>query len=63
MSSNRKTRLLAAVVAAEIVAAIFAWRDMDRRADDAVRGSRKFWRIVMLANPGNALAYWAFGRR
>jgi len=63
MSSNRKTRLLAAAFAAEIVAAIFARRDMDRRADDAVRGSRKLWRAAMLANPGNSLAYWAFGRR
>jgi len=63
MSSNRKTRLLAAVVAAEIVAAIFAWRDLDRRADTSVRGSRKVWRAAMMANPGNSLAYWAFGRR
>ncbi|MEO6998143.1 MAG: hypothetical protein ABI112_08670 [Terracoccus sp.] len=63
MSSNRKTRVLAAVVAAEIVAALFAWHDLDRRADGAVRGSRTFWRAAMLANPGNSLAYWAFGRR
>lgn len=63
MSSNRKTRLLAAVVAADIVAAIFAWRDLDRRTDKAVRGSRKFWRAAMLANPGNSLAYWVVGRR
>jgi hypothetical protein len=63
MRSNRKTRLLAAVVIAEIVAAIFGWRDLDRRVDSSVRGSRKFWRAAMLANPGNSLAYWAVGRR
>lgn len=63
MSSNRKTHLLAAIVAAEIVAAIFAWRDLDHRADASVRGRSKFWRAAMLANPGNSLAYWAFGRR
>jgi hypothetical protein len=63
MSSNRKTRLIAVVVIAEIVSAVFAWRDLDRRADGAMRGSRRFWRGAMLANPGNSLAYWAFGRR
>jgi hypothetical protein len=63
MSSNRTRRLIAGVVAAEVVSAVFAWRDLDRRPDEAMRGSRRFWRAAMLANPGNSLAYWAVGRR
>jgi hypothetical protein len=29
----------------------------------AVPGGKKIWRIAILANPANSLAYWAFGRR
>jgi hypothetical protein len=58
-----RKQILAVLVAGEIGSAVLAWRDLDGRPDDAVRGSKRMWRIAMLANPGNSLAYWALGRR
>ena len=28
-----------------------------------IRGSKRFWRVVIALNPGNSLLYWLFGRR
>lgn len=61
-TSRRKT-LLASVVVVDLVLAVLAWRDITRRTDDAVRGSKRMWRLAIMANPGNALAYWVVGRR
>ena len=58
-----KKPALAVIVVIEVVSAVFAWRDLSRRPERAIRGSKPAWRIAMLANPGNSLAYWAFGRR
>lgn len=52
-----------AFVGATVVSTICAWRDLDRRSDAEVRGSKKGWRVAMALNTGNSLAYWAFGRR
>jgi hypothetical protein len=64
MTSKRaKALLLPPLVTVEIVSAILAWRDLDQRPETAIRGRKKIWRLAVLANPGNSLAYWAFGRR
>jgi hypothetical protein len=55
--------LLAALVAVDLVAAVFAWRDLNRRSEDEVRGSKRLWRVVIVANPGNSFAYWVVGRK
>ncbi len=55
--------LLIGVVAAEVVSAVLAWRELARRSEDRVRGNKDLWRVVISINPGNSLAYWAFGRR
>jgi hypothetical protein len=47
----------------EVVGAVLAWRDLARRSDDQVRGPKNLWRAFTLLNPGNAAAYWIFGRR
>jgi hypothetical protein len=57
-----RKKILAVLVAGEFGSAVLAWRDLDRRPDSAVRGSKRAWRIAMLANPGNSLAYWVLGR-
>ncbi|MGA7420824.1 MAG: hypothetical protein WBW80_22765 [Acidimicrobiales bacterium] len=62
MSANRK-RLLAVLVPIQVLLAILAWRDLGRRTDDQVRGQKRFWRVFVTMNPGNAVAYWLFGRR
>ncbi|HEX3621437.1 MAG TPA: hypothetical protein VHT97_03895 [Acidimicrobiales bacterium] len=62
MTRNRKL-LVAILVPVEVVSAVLAWRDLAGRSDGAVRGTKKFWRIVVVVNPGNSLLYWLFGRR
>jgi hypothetical protein len=62
MTATRK-KLLLIIVPIEIVAAILARRDLARRPDSGVRGSKRFWRLFVLLNPGNALLYWLVGRR
>lgn len=58
-----KKAVVAAYAAATVVSAVCAWRDLNGRADEEIRGSRRGWRIAMLLNTGNSLPYWLFGRR
>lgn len=63
MVDTPKKQALAALVVATIISTVLAWRDLDRRPDAAIRGSRTGWRWAMALNTGNSLAYWACGRR
>ena len=63
MSRLRDRRILIPLVVVEVVSAVFAWRDLSHRSDDEVRGPRRLWQGLMLANPGNSLLYWVAGRR
>ncbi len=63
MKRKPNTPLLIAIVAVETTCAVFAWRDLDRRSKDQVRGKKDVWRVFISINPGNSLVYWAFGRR
>jgi len=58
-----KLALLAALVVVDLVSAAFTFRDLRGRDESQIRGSKRFWRIATIANPGNSLAYWLFGRR
>jgi hypothetical protein len=55
--------VVVAVVAVQAVSAAFAFRDLARRDDGEVRGPKLLWRLLIGINPGNSIAYWAFGRR
>lgn len=55
--------VLAVLVAVEVISATLTFRDLKRRSAEEIRGSKRFWRIVSLVNPGNSIAYWVFGRR
>ncbi|MDQ2749937.1 MAG: hypothetical protein M3Y44_10530 [Actinomycetota bacterium] len=63
MKQKTKTPLLIGLVAIETVSAVLAWRDLGHRSDAQVRGRKNLWRVFISVNPGNSLAYWAFGRR
>lgn len=63
MKHKPNKRILVGLVALEAVSAVLAWRDLTRRSQDQVRGKKSLWRVVISINPGNSLAYWAFGRR
>ena len=54
---------IAAVALAATISGTLAWRDLNRRAPSQVRGSKRFWRLLITLNPGNSLLYWLFGRR
>jgi hypothetical protein len=55
--------VLAPLVLAATASGSLAWRDLSRRSPGQVRGSKRFWRVLIAINPGNSLLYWLFGRR
>ncbi len=46
--------IIAALVVVDLVAASFAWRDLKRRSESEVRGTKRLWHVLILANPGNS---------
>jgi hypothetical protein len=63
MKPDLRGSFVVTVVAVEVASAVLAWRDLSHRFEGEVRGSKRAWRVIILANPGNSFAYWAFGRR
>jgi hypothetical protein len=63
LARKRRDLLLAILVPIEVALAVLAWLDLNRRADDQVRGRKVLWRAFVVMNPGNAVFYWLFGRR
>jgi hypothetical protein len=61
--TKRGTVIHGAVVVAQTVSSVLAWRDLAERSDDQVRGPKNLWRFIVTINPGNSLAYWLVGRR
>lgn len=55
--------VLLAIVSVQVVSALLARRDLAARTEGEVRGSKRFWKVFVLLNPGNSLVYWVFGRR
>jgi hypothetical protein len=56
-------RLIAALVVAHVVVTTLVWRDLRRRTDDQVRGSKRLWRIASMANMSNSVVYVLIGRK
>jgi hypothetical protein len=65
MTMKRKPNkyVLAVLLAVEVIIAALTFRDLKRRPPEEIRGSKRFWRVISLVNPGNSIAYWLFGRR
>jgi hypothetical protein len=63
MTASRKRLLIAILVPIEVILAVLAWRDLGRRTDGEVRGSKRMWRWLVVVNPGNSMFYWLLGRR
>jgi len=63
MTKQRRWLLAAILVPFEVVLAVLAWRDLNRRTDEQVRGKKRLWRKFILINPGNSIIYWLLGRR
>lgn len=63
MKRRRPPAAVAGLALAGTVSGSLAWRDLNRRSDTQVRGSKRMWRVLLALNPGNSLLYWLFGRR
>jgi hypothetical protein len=63
MKPDMRRSLTATLIAMEVASAALAWRDLSHRSESEIRGSKRGWRMIILANPGNSTAYWVFGRR
>ncbi len=63
MKRRLDKRIVAALVIVSTVSSALAWRDLAHRSDDAVRGKKMLWRILITLNPGNSVFYWLLGRR
>jgi hypothetical protein len=63
MTRDQKRLVVMVVVPIQVLLAVLAWRDMSRRTDAQVRGTKRRWRVIVLLNPGNSLLYWLLGRR
>jgi hypothetical protein len=53
----------AAIVAGHLAVTSLIWRDIRRRPDDQIRGSKNVWRVATAANSANSVAYLLFGRK
>ncbi len=60
---RRRPAVLVALIAVDLVSCVLAWRDLRDRSEDEVRGGKRLWHVVIVANPGNSLAYWLIGRK
>jgi hypothetical protein len=63
MTTRQKRLLAAIVVPIQVSLAALAWRDIDRRTDEQIRGKKRFWRALLWLNPGNSVIYWLLARR
>lgn len=62
MTGTKRRRRTRGAIAVSIALVAAAERDLYRRPETAVRGSRRLWRLVSL-NALGALAYLLVGRR
>jgi hypothetical protein len=63
MTRDQKRQVMMVVVPIQVFLAVLAWRDMARRTDAQIRGTKRLWRLFVLLNPGNSVLYWLVGRR
>ena len=61
--TDHQKRVLLVVLVVHLIVAKLTWLDLSRRPDDAVRGSKRFWRLASISNTTGSVAYWLFGRR
>lgn len=61
--SPRQRAAILALALAELGLKVAAARDIRRRADEEIRGSKLFWRLALLVNTFGPVGYFCFGRR
>jgi hypothetical protein len=58
-----KAQIIAMVAVVHAAITTLTWRDLHRRAPDAVRGSKKLWRAASALNTLGSVAYVTIGRK
>lgn len=58
---QKKALIVAATL--EFTAKLLALRDIHRRPADAIRGSKRLWRMALVINFFGPAGYFMFGRR
>ena len=58
-----KQAAIVPVTARNIALIIIAQRDLSRRPDSQLRGSKRLWRLACLPNTVGPLSYFRWGRR
>ena len=61
--TERQKRVLAVTLIVHLIVLRFTIRDLRRRPDAAVRGSKRLWRVAASLNTTGSVAYWLVGRR
>jgi hypothetical protein len=61
--TERQARVLTVTLIVHLIVLRFTIRDLRRRPDAAVRGSKRFWRVAASLNTTGSAAYWLVGRR
>lgn len=61
--SSKQQRAVAVAGVVEGVMTLAVWRDLAKRTDDEVQGSRWKWALVALLQPVGPIAYFVRGRR
>jgi hypothetical protein len=62
MTGKRKARM---AIRGPLQLALTLWtlRDIRRRSDDQIKGSKRFWTIFAFVQPVGSIAYLLFGRQ
>jgi hypothetical protein len=55
--------VFAGILAAHVAITSFTWRDLRRRSENEVRGSKRLWRVASALNTLGSMAYFLIGRR
>jgi hypothetical protein len=61
MTGKRKARM-AIRGPLQLVLTVWTLRDIRRRSDDQIKGSKRFWTIFAFVQPIGSIAYFLFGR-
>ncbi len=61
--TERQVRVLTVTLIVHLILLRFTIRDLRRRPDAGVRGSKRFWRVTASLNTTGSVAYWLLGRR
>ena len=63
MVQRKDVRRVIPVLVAHAAITALTWRDLRRRPEDQVRGSKRLWRVASAMNTVGSVVYLAVGRK